>query len=180
MKQADIRDIKPPVGYTTFFSSRNFFISLAVILGLGGLYFLLKRYFRKKQILKKEISIRPAHEIAYQAFKELQKKNLPKIGKIKEYYIELSGIVRLYLENRFMIKAPEMTTEEFILSLQTADCLSPEQKKLLKEFLQHCDLVKFARFKPESKAIDDSFAAAKRVVDETKNDYVGAGGHRPV
>jgi hypothetical protein len=166
--QTDIRDIKDPVDYRTLFSFKNLFIFLAVTAGLTGLYILIKKHFRKEKALKEQIIIRAAHEIAYQALKELALKNLPQMGKIKEYYIELSNIVRFYLERRFSIKVPEMTTEEFIEFMHTSDCLNGDQKKLLKNFLNSCDLVKFARNIPETKEIEMSFNSATRIVDETK------------
>ena len=92
---------------------------------------------------------------------------------IKEIYIELSDIVRHYLENRFILRAPEMTTEEFLDKLKDTDMLSYDQKILLKDFLFHCDLVKFARYGPTEKEIDSSFKSAENLVDQTKRTAEG-------
>lgn len=163
----ELRDIKPPV-----FFPRNylFLIIILVLIILAGLVVLI-RYFLKR-LKKKEVTVsqlpRPAHELAYEALEALKFKDLPSKGKIKEYYIELSDIARHYIENRFEIRAPEMTTEEFLFSLKDSVDLTGAHKNLLKEFLSHCDMVKFAKYGPSSQEMNDSFAAAKRLVDETK------------
>ena len=100
--------------------------------------------------------------------KSLLSKKFPQQGKVKEYYFELSNIARHYIENRFRLKAPEMTTEEFLFSLRESAILSGTHKNLLKKFLNLCDIVKFAKYAPNEEAIEKSFGAAKKFVDETK------------
>ena len=66
------------------------------------------------------------------------------------------------------MKAPEMTTEEFLFSLKNSGGLSITHKNLLKEFLNLCDAVKFAKYGPTEKEISQSFDIAKAFIDETK------------
>ena len=54
----------------------------------------------------------PPHENAYQRLESLSQKKLWQQGKVKEYYIELSDTIRLYLEDRYKINALELTTDE--------------------------------------------------------------------
>ncbi|NQT90201.1 MAG: hypothetical protein HQ558_03005 [Candidatus Omnitrophica bacterium] len=164
----DIRDIKPPVYFPTNY------LPIIIILGaliLAGLIFLI-RYLVKRYIKDRPsiFSERPksAHEIAYEALAELKRKELPAHGLMKPYYIALSNIIRHYIENRFTIKAPEMTTEEFLNSPKVSDTLSGTHKNLLKEFLSLCDIVKFAKYGPGPDETEESFISAKRFVDETK------------
>ena len=84
--------------------------------------------------------------------------------------VELSDIVRRYLENRFNLRAPEMTTEEFLNGVKDNKALSYEHKSLLREFLLHCDLVKFAKYEPPEKEADLSFKSAKELIDQTKGE----------
>ena len=127
-------------------------------------------YIRKRQVREKSfVRVKPPYEIAYERLRELAEAHLPEKGKIKEYYIELSGIIRYYLEARFNLRAPEMTTEEFLVKLRTEGELIPEHKNLLREFLLHSDLVKFARYGPSVREIDLSFKSAKRLIDQTKH-----------
>ncbi len=168
MQAEDIRDIKPPVNFA---GDNLLFIiigALILLLALIALAVFLKKRL-KKGPKKEPLPAKPAHQIAYEALQALKAKNLPAKGEIKQYYIELSNIVRHYLENRFRLRAPEMTTEEFLYSLQESDSLSGAQKNLLKQFLGHCDLVKFARYGPTQKEIENSFNAAEKLVEETKD-----------
>ena len=89
-------------------------------------------------------------------------------GKVQEFYFELSNIARHYIEDRFKLKAPEMTTEEFLTTLKKSEALNSEQKSLVKDFLSHCDMVKFAKYLPQKKEIDSSYESAKNLVDQTK------------
>ncbi len=85
-----------------------------------------------------------------------------------DYYLELSGTIRKYLEDRFGHRTPEMTTEELLMGINHSKDLSPEQKSLLSGFFIHCDLVKFAKYRPSSKEIDWSFKAGREIIDQTK------------
>jgi len=110
----------------------------------------------------------PAHEVALRKIEELLAKDYISRGMEPQFYYELSLIVREYLEDRFGIRAPEMTTEEFLEHLRFGAALAPEHKDLLKDFLTHCDLVKFARYEPGGPEIDAAVASARRVIEETK------------
>ncbi|HKX60950.1 MAG TPA: hypothetical protein VJS65_03885, partial [Verrucomicrobiae bacterium] len=86
----------------------------------------------------------------------------------------VSNTLRLYLEERFHLHAPERTTEEFLVELQGSAALNPEQKRSLQSFLQSCDLVKFARLEPTESALRDLHDSALRLVDETQFDALHA------
>jgi len=162
-----IRDIKGPVYFSVNFLPLIIILCLFTMIGT----FFLIRYILKKMKEKEEdtvLKVRPPREVAYEALEALKAKNLPSQGKVKEFYYELSLIVRHYIEDRFNIKAPEMTTEEFLFALQESETLSGTHRNHLKEFLNLCDIVKFAKYGPTQKETDDSFNAAKRFVDETK------------
>lgn len=163
----DIKDIKEPAPPKSNFMRILLIILLIVFFPAAG-FILYKKYFSKKETLK-PVFIEPAHVIALRKLEALKEKNLPQHGKIEAYYVELSAIVRYYIENRFNIRAPEMTTEEFLHTLKDKNVLNPAQKSLLREFLTAADIVKFAKFRPDNTAINDSFAMAYRFVEETKN-----------
>ena len=109
-----------------------------------------------------------AYEIAYEQLKELQRLDLPGKGLVKEYYTKLSDIIRHYLEDRFSFRAPEMTTEEFMEAIKNSSKLIKGHKETLKEFLVHCDMVKFAKYGPTPLEMLDVFHAAERLVDQTR------------
>ena len=55
--------------------------------------------------------------------------------------MELSDVVRTYLENRFDMRAPELTTEEFLESVSDSPDLTRDHQTLLRQFLRQADLV---------------------------------------
>lgn len=162
-----LRDIKGPVYFPV--NPLPLIVILCLIV-VTGAFFLIRHILKRMKEKKEEaaVEIRPPHEIAYEALETLEAKGLPSQGRIKEFYYELSLIIRHYIESRFDIKAPEMTTEEFLFALRGSGALSGTHKNLLKEFLDLCDMVKFAKYGPTQKETDDSFNAAKRFVDETR------------
>src|SRR5207247_5345081 len=102
------------------------------------------------------------------ALERLRRRGLVEAGAMKDYYSELSAIVRTYLEQRFEIRAPEMTTEEFLLASARGGRLVGPHRALLGEFLKDSDLVKFARHLPTVADGERAWAAARRFVDETR------------
>lgn len=140
-------------------------LGIFILLLMGAAIF--TAIFLKRKKKKPKASPLPAHIVAYEALAALEKKDYLRSGQIKAYYIELSGIVRRYIENRFNIRAPEMTTEEFLMKVKEDDALSVEQKGLLREFLESCDLVKFAKYEPVEQEAALSMSSAKRLIEQT-------------
>ena len=82
----------------------------------------------------------------------------------------ISDILRHYIEHRFDLRAPERTTEEFLIELQYTDALSESDKGDLGEFLTHCDMVKFAKYSPTTEQIQQTFDLVKSFIEKTKSD----------
>ncbi len=167
----DIRDIKPPEDVP--FDWWPVLVGGAILAGLIGIGLALSSFlnrFRRAAVLPP----RPAHEIALEALSHLQAKRLPQAGQFEAYYIALSAIVRTYLEDGLQVRAPEMTTEEFLAAV-TRDTrpsrLPPAHQHLLGAFLAQADLVKFARHRPSLDESDAAYEAAKRFVEETRSGH---------
>jgi hypothetical protein len=111
---------------------------------------------------------RSAYDIARWRLDRLLAKPRPAAEQIDAFYVELSGIVRRYLEDRFELRAPELTTEEFLASVGRSPDLSRDHQVLLRDFLRQADLVKFAGVQPSSDDIEQSINAARRFIDETR------------
>jgi hypothetical protein len=116
---------------------------------------------------------RPAHEIAYEQIQRLVSRQLVEQGRVKEFYIGLSDILRHYIENRFGLRAPERTTEEFLRELHSARELTDAHKDLLRQFLRHCDMVKFAEHEPEENEIQQAFDACTQFIADTEESGAG-------
>ena len=161
----DIRDIKPPVDLPADFLFTTFW----EILFLAGIFILIRFFLRRlKQPRKKIVPAKSPWEVALERLNSLRKQNLPQQGQVKEYYTQLSDIVRRYIEDRFRIRAPEMTTQEFLEYLKNSEDLTPEHKGFLKDFLNSCDMVKFAKYGPSLAETEESFRFALKLIEETK------------
>ena len=79
----------------------------------------------------------------------------------------LSEIVRVYLEERFRIRAPEQTTEEFLEDTRKNAILDQKHRELLANFLAQCDLVKFAGYQPVREDLARLHQSAGDFVEET-------------
>jgi hypothetical protein len=156
-----LRDIKPPVDIASGW--RWFWLGLAVALILV-LLFALWKYWPKRQARLRGRPVIPPHVRARQRLQEA----LALIAEPKPFCIAVSDALRLYLEDRFEFHAPERTTEEFLYELQSTNLLTPEQKASLGDFLNRCDLVKFAKYEPGEPELRDLHASAVRLVDETE------------
>lgn len=165
MPLEELKDVRPPVDLPVNYFW--LFAALGLILAVGGIFFV--RWLREKLANKKIVPliIRPAWEIANEELAALEKANLPAAGKIEEYFVRLSAIIRHYLERRFSVSAPEMTTDEFLVHIKTIAVLDLQQKDSLKEFLTLSDMVKFARYSSTSKEMDNALTVAKRLITET-------------
>jgi len=143
--------------------------TLAGVVGAaaGVTGFVYARRRRSRQIIR---ILKPAHEIAYERLRRLVKAELIKAGKIKQFYQQITDILRHYIEHRFNLRAPEQTTEEFLTELAGADVLADADKKDLADFLNHCDLVKFARHRPATEQIQKTFDLVKNFIEKTKSD----------
>ena len=90
------------------------------------------------------------------------------------YARAVADILRVYLGERFEFHAPERTTEEFLAELQRAPQMTPPQKELLGQFLEFCDLSKFARHEPTEEDCRRLHAIAVQLVKETAPPLPGA------
>ncbi|MBY0400858.1 BatD family protein, partial [Myxococcota bacterium] len=116
-----------------------------------------------------------AYEIARGELDSLLAKGRPAAETLDAFYVELSLIVRRYLENRFALRSPELTTEEFLGEMGRSPDLARSHQQLLRDFLVQADLVKFAGYRPEAAIVGQSIAAAERFLEDTR-DLVRIGG----
>ncbi len=168
-EDADIRDLKDPLGVPRSYLWVFYLAGAAAVLAAGA-FFLYRKLARPVKKAPPPPPPRPAGKIALEELERIRKADLPGRGLVKEYYSRVSDTVRRYLENRFALRAPERTTEEFLQEMATTSHLTGPQQDLVAAFLEEADLVKFARYGPTDKEIATVFAAAVRLVRETGED----------
>lgn len=167
---ADIKDIFPPVDMPV--SLRRLviliFAGLAALSLSGVIYWSINKRRKGYKKQEQEFIVKSPHEVAYELLEILLKEDLLAKGLIKEYYYRLTDIVRHYIEKRFGLLAPERTTEEFLGEMAHTNKLDDAHKRLIQEFLERCDMVKYARYGPSRAEIQETYDAAKRFIDETR------------
>jgi len=162
----NFRDIKPPVELAEPASHAWLWWAggaVAALAGLVGLIVLIRRLRRRR---RPSVTV-PAHEWAFAQLQRLIDDDLIGAGDVRGFYFRLTDIVRIYIERRFRLAAPEQTTEEFLETLRGSDTLAVEHKRRLGEFLQAADLVKFARYQPGKDQIEQAFNAARDFIEQT-------------
>lgn len=111
----------------------------------------------------------PPYEEAIYRLNELDEKLLWQNNKIKEYYSELTEIIRGYIERELKVPALENTTDEVLDMLKDfkdSETIqtSKETLKKLKELLREADLVKFAKSKPLANEIEEDRKDAEEII----------------
>ena len=163
--EPDIKEIAPPFDLAGLPPWAYALITAGVLALAAAAYYFWRR--RKKEV-EAAIPVIPPHELAFEELEKLLAEDLIAQGQIKPFYLRLSNILRRYIEGRFGLHAPESTTEEFLEDLRAGTDFSSEQKSLLRRFLQHCDLVKFAKHEPGQDEVDLAVGSCRTFIDETK------------
>ncbi len=108
----------------------------------------------------------PAHEVALEALSALEQSPMLGRGQVKEYHIEASDILRRYVEARFRVPALEMTTWEVLDGLERVG-VGADFRMGLRRFLDQCDLVKFAKDRPDEDRSRGAVTLARELVEAT-------------
>ena len=164
---AELKDIKQPMEAPLGWSDIWPWLLGVIVFAL--IIFLLKKYvFNKKEDVKieKPKMIIPADITALQQLTKLDEAQVWQAGNIKQYYTELSEIIRRYTEDRFNFIALELATDEIISELKSK--VNNEQLASITILLQRADLAKFAKSKPDDNENKESMQLAKHFIGQTK------------
>lgn len=165
----DIKDILPPVDVPVKYKRLiQWAVAGLAIMFLTGIVFGLIHKFRKRPKVSVPVVRRLPHEVAYELLADLLREDLISEGLVKEYYYRITDILRHYIEDRFGLLAPERTTEEFLAEMVHTNKLEDRHKLLIQEFLEHCDMVKYAKYGPSGIEVQETYDIAKRLIDETR------------
>ncbi len=164
-QDADLRDISAPVDIPVprwWWGTAT--MALAALLAALA-------WWRRRRIAARSIPrVVPPHESALAALAALLEAGLPGPEGIEDFFLRLSDIVRRYVEDRFGVRAPEQTTEEFLTAMADESAVAAEHQRLLRSFLEEADLVKFARLVPGREAVEGAVEAARNFVRQTVPD----------
>ena len=137
-----------------------FFALLAAFAAaLAGLYRLVKFISSKWR----EHRMSPV-ERAWVELDRLVRRGLPGRGKFKDFYVELTMVVRRYVRRQHGIKAPHLTTEEFFAAVRASDDFPKEAIDALMDFLNKADMVKFAGVEATAETADGATESARAYI----------------
>ncbi len=164
-----IRDIKGiykvPLGFREIYP---FILIVLAIIILGWLtWFIIKKKKHNEPIIFRAKPVDPPDVIALRELDHLKTQKLWQQGKVKEYYSRISDILRIYIDGRFGIAAPEQTSYEILTGIREAIHNDTDYERL-KSVLQLADLVKFAKANPEPDENANQFDNAYQFVVNTR------------
>lgn len=167
----ELRDIRAQAGLP--FPPAWPWIVLAVVLALalavGGWLLYRRRLARRRldEALAAAIDPRTPYEIALDELVRIDAFKLLDQGRFKEHYSLVSETLRAYVQGAFYIPALDLTTEELRASIVGSE-VDPEHGRRLVETLADSDLVKFARFRPDTSESQKLTTEVRLVVDATR------------
>jgi hypothetical protein len=172
VKKYPIKTIKAePYTFDDFKIYIYILLAALAIIGFWIYWFVIRK--RKTEEDSPTFRVLPPYEEAIFKLNELDEKLLWQNNKVKEYYSELTEIVRGYIERELKVPALEQTTDEIVEMLKDFNeaktiNTSKETIKKLKELLQEADLVKFAKSKPLSLEIEEDRKDAQDIISNLK------------
>lgn len=179
-ESGDIREIKGPLSIARSWWGVVLWLALAAVAAGGGVYAWRRRRSRPSIAPPgpPPPPPRPHHVVALEALAALESSRLLEQGRVKEYHVRVSEIVRAYVEGQLEVPALEMTTGEVVDGLRRAALGTPLCDNF-RSFLERCDLVKFAKLRPVGDDSRASLALARDLVKRTSGPRRTNGPNRP-
>jgi hypothetical protein len=179
----DIKDIwKFPITFKEILPYLIGFLILIVIVFVG-IFIYIRRKNNKPIFQFKAKPVIPPHIVAQSKLDNLKTSQLWQQNLVKEYYTQLTDILREYIEKALKIQAIEMTSDELLLKIKNANIQTqtPENQsqiiytikdkneilKITEEILSIADLAKFAKYQPFIDEHDKCFKLVTRFINET-------------
>lgn len=170
MAITDIKGVyKAPIWWWGIFR----WVLLALLLagvGVAGYYLITYLQNRKREEQGNDVitvPLRPAEEVALEKLDAIKEKKIWQQGQVKEYYTQLTDVVREYIARRFEVSSVEQTSDETLRDIRP---LLSERKDLydqLRKMLTLADLVKFAKWSTTPDENELSLRNAYTFVKET-------------
>lgn len=141
-------------------------LMLAAAALAGVLLWLWKKYRKQGYIIPKKPEPDP-YTVAMKRLRELKEKGLWEKGMEKEYFTDLTDILRVYLDRRFGINAMEMTSRQIMDTLSSNRDVK-DKRDYVRQILSVADFVKFAKVRPLPADNIAAYDNAVRFVEETR------------
>lgn len=136
---------------------------LLLLVVLATIYFVRRRMNRPKPQAPAE----SLQDYTLRLLQALDARQLWQKRQVKEYYVELTDIVRTYIEARFQTAAMELTTDEILQKALLHPEMMPHHD-LLARLLQTADLAKFAKFQPAQQEHIDAMLLSRQFIENTR------------
>lgn len=164
-----MRDIKPPASAPITFQEIAPYLAIAagvaVLIALVW-YLLWRRKNRKPLFSLITKPPQPAWALALDQLNALDQLKLWQNNRFKEYYSQLTDILRSYLQARFGINAPEMVSSDISKALAEQG-IAPALHAQVDSLLQQSDLIKFAKQLPTQELNTRSLGLVREFVNST-------------
>lgn len=163
-----LKGLEPPVSvYQRAWWLIYTLIGLGVVAFIAGITVLMYRHIQRRRSLQKPIvPAIPAHRLALERLAQLRVEEFLANGQFKELYLLLSEITRQYLGGRWHFDALEMTTTEISERL-SRHAVPIEIRLRFERYLNECDLVKFAKYRPDDNDAKQAVTACEQLVRDT-------------
>lgn len=139
---------------------------LIIFLGICAFLYGMRNYKKKGGLpFISPKSLPKPWEVALGGLQRLKTRKLWEQGMEKEYFTDLTDILRVYLFERFGINAMEMTTRQIMDKIQESDL--KDKKDYVKQILNVADFVKFAKVRPLPADSIAAYENAVKFVEET-------------
>jgi hypothetical protein len=136
-----------------------------VLLG-AILAYLVRKWLQRPKSVPPPPPPRPPWEVALERLDEVRHASLLEVGRYQEYFDRVNDAVRQYLGARYGFDGLESTSDEILQALRRAT-LEPIAIPAVVQFLEDCDLVKFAKFTPTTEECTRALDSAERIVRTT-------------
>ena len=157
----DLRPMTDPVDLPDSFRGSTIAILAISVILLAGLMFIL---WRKRRRAVKTVPELTPQQLAHNELNDLLGSKLSETD-VKEFFVQLTAVVRRYIERTTGVNAPDQTTEEFLREVNQQKLFADADNTRLGAFLESADLVKFAGYQPDEAAVEEGIHRAEQFIE---------------
>jgi di/tricarboxylate transporter len=157
----DLQMVRPPDPLPWILGA----VAFVLIVALAGLAVWL---YQKRKLPGQTIRTPDADEVALRSLARLRE--LMTSENVRPFVVSLTTVLRFYIESRFRLNAPRLSTEEFLYVAECDSALSTAQREALRAILVLCDRVKFALAGMEHPVMIELYQATEDFIRQTAAD----------